>query len=237
MYGENFILFCMITKDYSFFKYSSNNRGIKPVNVAKIKKSMEKYGFIAGRPVLCTPDGVVVDGQHRLEAAKELNIPVLYEIVTTDFVKTMIELNSTQTNWVLLDYINSYADQGVDCYRKLLKFQEKYKLGMSNCILIYMNKSINKSADIRAGKVFVINPDAEAIADFILNCDFVPYYKEHKFIQAINTVYKRLNKEQLNKIKTNLIAIPQFAKATEYIMAFENILNKGKIPANRIKLS
>lgn len=227
----------MTTKDYSFFKYSSNNRGIKPVNVAKIKKSMEKYGFIAGRPVLCTAEGVIVDGQHRFEAAKELNLPILYEIVTTDFVKTMIELNSTQTNWELLDYINSYADQGIDCYRKLLKFQEKYKLGMSNSIFVYLDKTTNRSSDIREGKVFTINPNAEAVADFILNCNFVPYYKEHKFIQAVNAVYKRLNKEQLQKIKTNLIAIPQFAKASDYIMAFENILNKGKIPANRIKLS
>lgn len=98
-------------------------------------------------------------------------------------------------------------------------------------------KTTNRSSDIREGKVFTINPNAEAVADFILNCNFVPYYKEHKFIQAVNAVYKRLNKEQLQKIKTNLIAIPQFAKASDYIMAFENILNKGKIPANRIKLS
>lgn len=227
----------MVTKDYSFFKYSTNNRGIKPINVDKIKKSMIKFGFITGRPVLCTADGVIVDGQHRFEAAKQLGLSISYEIVETDFVETMIELNSTQTNWALLDYINSYADQGIDCYRKLLKFQEKYKLGMSNSIMVYMHNSTNRSGDIRIGKVFPINPNAEAIADFILNCEHIPYAKEHKFIQALSVVYKRLNKEQLQKIKTNLIAIPQFAKASDYIVAFENILNKGKISANRIKLS
>jgi hypothetical protein len=46
------------------FKFSDNNRGIKPVSVAKLKASMQEYGFITGRPVLCTSEGVIIDGQH-----------------------------------------------------------------------------------------------------------------------------------------------------------------------------
>jgi hypothetical protein len=226
----------MVTKDYSFFKYSVNNRGVKPKNVKKIIESMQKYGFISGRPVLCTVDGTIVDGQHRFEAAKELNLEISYEIVSSDFIKTMIDLNSTQTNWALLDYIQSYANQSIDCYRKLLKFEEKYNLGMSNTISICMYNSINKSLDIRKGKIFDINPWADRIAEFVLNCDAVPYYKDHKFIQAICSVYRKLNKEQLTKIKSNLISVPQFGKASDYIVAFENIINKSKRGENRIKL-
>lgn len=227
----------MKTKNYSMFKFSGSNRGIKSASVAKLKASMQEYGFITGRPILCTKEGVIIDGQHRLKAAEELGIEVDYEITDGDTMKKMIELNATQTNWALVDYINSYAAQNIDCYRKLLKFQEKYKLGMSNNILILVAYGKNVSSEIRSGRELKINPNADAIADFILNCSHVPYYKEHKFIQAINAVYKRLNKEQLLKIKKNLIAIPQFAKSSDYITAFENVLNKGKIPANRIKLS
>jgi hypothetical protein len=219
------------------FIFSDYNREIKQKSVEKIKKSMETYGFIEGRPVLCNVDGVVIDGQHRLFAAKQLGIEVHYEIIKGDITKKMIELNSTQTNWALIDYINSYANQNVDCYRKLLKFQDKYKLGMSNSIVVFIQGSKCISGDIREGKIFNINPNAEQIADFVLNCTFVPYYKEHKFVQAICNVYKKLTKAQLQKIKTNLIAVPQFSKSSDYIIAFENILNKGKRGENRVKLS
>ena len=227
----------MKTKNYSFFSYVKSNREIKPANVAKIKNSMEVYGFMDGRPILCTRAGEVIDGQHRLEAAKELNIEVVYEFVEDGATEKMIVLNATQTNWALNDYINSYANQNIDCYRKLLKFQEKYKFSMSNSISLFIYGTKSVSNDIRAGKIFTINPYAEPVAEFILNCSHVPYYKEHKFINAINTVFKKLTGEQLRKIKTNLISVPQFSKSGDYIIAFENILNKSKREKDRVKLS
>jgi hypothetical protein len=226
----------MVTKDYGKFKFSENNREIKHGSVEKLKSSMKEHGFIAGRPVLITKDGVVVDGQHRLLAAKELDIDVHYDIIDGDYMKKMIELNSTQTNWTLTDYIKSYASLHVDCYRKLLKFQEKYKLGMSVTIALCIDNKI-KTSDIRLGKLFVMNPYAEDIADFVLNCTHIPYNKDYKFIQAINNVYKKLNRAQLGKLKTNLISVPQLSKSADYVIAFENILNKGKHGQNRVKLS
>ena len=198
---------------------------------------MEAYGFMPGRPILCTEDGVIIDGQHRFEAAKQLGIEVEYEIVGEDIINKMIILNSTQTNWALTDYIVSYSNQNIDCYRKLLKFQEKYKLGMSNSISLFIQGTKSVSSDIRAGKIFAMNPYAEPIAEFLLNCHMIPYSKEHKFVNAINSVYRRLNSEQLKKLKINLISVPQFSKASDYIIAFENILNKNKREKDRIKLS
>jgi hypothetical protein len=227
----------MKTRNYAFFSYSENNRSIKPASVAKMKKSLEAYGFISGRPILCTEKGVIIDGQHRFEAAKDLGIEIVYEIIKGDIDQKMIELNSTQTNWALIDYINSYASQNIDCYRKLLKFQEKYKLGISNNMVVFIKGSQSNTANIRKGAIFNINPDADAIAEFALNCSHVPYYKEHKFIQSLNFVWSKVTKTQLQKIKVNLISVPQLSKASDYIIAYENIINKGKQGSNRIKLN
>lgn len=226
----------MKTRDYNKFKFSKNNREIKHSSVEKLKASMKEHGFISGRPVLVTSDNIVIDGQHRLIAAKELNIEMHYEVIDGDYMKKMIELNSTQTNWTLTDYIKSYASLNIECYRKLLRFQEKYKLGMSVSIALCINNKI-KTSDIRLGKQFVINEYAEDIAEFVLNCTAVPYNKDYKFIQAINNVYKKLNRAQLTKLKTNLISVPQLSKSADYVIAFENILNKGKHGQNRVKLS
>lgn len=226
----------MKTRDYNKFKFSKNNREIKHSSVEKLKASMKEHGFISGRPVLVTSDNIVIDGQHRLIAAKELDIEMHYEVIDGDYMKKMIELNSTQTNWTLTDYIKSYASLNIECYRKLLRFQEKYKLGMSVSIALCINNKI-KTSDIRLGKQFVINEYAEDIAEFVLNCTAVPYNKDYKFIQAINNVYKKLNRAQLSKLKANLISVPQLSKSADYVVAFENILNKGKHGQNRIKLS
>jgi len=200
---------------------------LKLKKISEIKESMKKFGFIPGRPVLITKEGVIIDGQHRFLAAKDLDIDVEFEILEGDYIEKMIQLNCTQSNWTLEDYINSYAIQNIDCYRKLLKFQEKYDLSMSSAIAILFGAGI-KSSDIRKGDSIKIKSNAEAVADFILNCNTIAYNKDHKFIRAIVNVYDKLTKSQLNRLKSRLIIVPKLSNTNDFIIAFENVINKGK---------
>jgi ribosomal protein L18E len=225
----------MRTKDYSKFKFSKENREIKTKTVNSIKESMKKFGFITGRPVLINTDGIIVDGQHRFLAAKDLGIEIEFEIITGDYINKMIELNSTQSNWTLEDYVNSYASQNIDCYRKLLKFQEKYDLSLSSAITIFFG-GVNSSS-IRKGENLKIRQNAEQIADFISNCHSVPYNKDNKFIRAIVNVYEKLTKSQLNRLRLNLIVIPKLSNANDFVIAFENVINKGKKGIHKVYLS
>lgn len=226
----------MKTKNYSKFVFSKENREVKTKTVMSIKESMQKFGFIPGRPVLITKEWVIIDGQHRFLAAKDLGIEVEFEILQGDYVEKMIKLNSTQSNWSLEDYVNSYASQNVDCYRKLLKFQEKYELSLSSAITIFFGAGI-KSSNIRNGEILKIRGNAEQIADFILNCGIVSYNKDNKFVRAIVSVYDKLTKSQLNKLKSRLIIIPKLSNSQDFITAFENIINKGKRGDYKIDLN
>lgn len=217
----------MKTKNYAKFTFSKENREIKIKKISEIKESMKKFGFIPGRPVLITKEGVIIDGQHRFLAAKDLEIDVEFEILEGDYIEKMIQLNCTQSNWTLENYINSYAVQNIDCYRKLLKFQEKYDLSMSSAIAILFGAGI-KSSDIRKGENIKIRTNADAVADFILNCNTISYNKDHKFIRAVVNVYDKLTKSQLNKLKSRLIIIPKLSNTNDFIIAFENVINKGK---------
>ena len=217
----------MKTNNYSKFVFSKENREIKTKTVLAIKESMTRFGFITGRPVLITKEWLIVDGQHRFLAAKDLGIEVEFEILEGDHVDQMILLNSTQSNWTLEDYINSYANQNVDCYRKLLKFKEKYELNLSSAITILFGAGV-ASANIRKGDVLKINPNAERIAEFVLNCNTVSYNKDNKFVRAIVSVYDKLTKSQLLKLRSRLIIIPKLSNSTDFVTAFENIINKGK---------
>lgn len=217
----------MKTKNYSKFVFSKQNREIKPKTVLSIKESMKKFGFIPGRPVLITKEWIIIDGQHRFLAAKDLGIEVEFEILEGNYLDKMIQLNSTQSNWSLEDYVNSYASQNVDCYRRLLKFQEKYDLNLSSAITIFFGAGI-KSLNIRNGEVLKIRGNADQIADFILNCNTVSYNKDNKFVRAIVSVYDKLTKSQLNKLKSRLLIVPKLSNSQDFITAFENIINKGK---------
>lgn len=217
----------MKTKNYSKFVFSKQNREIKPKTVLAIKESMQKFGFIPGRPVLITKEWLIIDGQHRFLAAKDLGIEVEFEILEGNYLDKMIQLNSTQSNWTLEDYVTSYANQNIDCYRKLLKFQEKYDLNLSSAITIFFGAGI-KSADIKKGGVLKIRENAEQIAEFILNCSTVSYNKDNKFVRAIVSVHDKLTKSQLNKLKSRLLIVPKLSNSQDFIIAFENIINKGK---------
>jgi len=207
--------------------FSKQNREVKTKTILAIKESMAKFGFIPGRPVLITKEWLIIDGQHRLLAARDLGIEVEFEILEGDYLEKMIQLNSTQSNWTLEDYVNSYASQNIDCYRKLLKFKEKYDLNLSSAITILFNTS-TKSCDIKKGEIISINTNAEQIAEFVSNCHTIAYNKDNKFIRAICSVYTKLTKSQLNKLKSRLIIVPKLSNSTDFVTAFENIINKGK---------
>jgi len=225
----------METKDYSKFKLLSSNREVKDSVVKKIIASIKEWGVIPGRPVLVDKDFNVVDGQHRLEALKVLNLPVQYEVIEGDIIAKTMALNSSQAQWQLIDYIKSFADQGVDCYRKLLKFEEKYKFGITSTINLTIQGKI-KSSDIRKGKIFDVQNDSDLIAEYILSLEKLPFYKTKDFIRAIIILYKKANPAQLNIIRNNILKVPRFANSSDYITAFENIINYKKRGSNIIKL-
>ncbi|MEQ9286955.1 MAG: ParB N-terminal domain-containing protein [Cyclobacteriaceae bacterium] len=66
------------TNDYSSFKKIKGNRGIDPQHVNRLEHSFKKKHLKT--PILLNEKMEIVDGQHRVEAAKNLNLPVYYII-------------------------------------------------------------------------------------------------------------------------------------------------------------
>jgi len=152
----------METRDYSKFKFLKTNREISESTVKKIIASIKEWGIIPGRPVLVDGDYNIIDGQHRFMAIKSLGHPIPYEVISGDVIAKTMALNSNQAQWKLIDYINSYSEQGIECYRKFLKFEEKYKFGISSSLLICFMKQ--SGIDIRKGKELKFIDEAEEIA-------------------------------------------------------------------------
>lgn len=113
-----------VTEDYSIFNQLNGNRKVMPRHVNEIVNSIQKNGYYPV-PILVDNNYTIIDGQHRFEALKQLNLPVYY--VKNGFIDNdCIELNANSKNWNVVDYIKFYASKGIKDYQNLLNLWTPY---------------------------------------------------------------------------------------------------------------
>lgn len=107
------------TSQYDMFTSLEGNRSVRDGRKDKIIKSIRRIGYIPV-PIVVNEKMEVIDGQGRLEVLKELGFPVCYIIVPGLTIEHCVAMNINQTNWTMMDYIESYAHQGNENYKRLL---------------------------------------------------------------------------------------------------------------------
>lgn len=120
----NYSTICLFkTDNYSWFKRYDKNREISRSNVSRLKKSIRWHNFLQHDPILVSIDGYVIDGQHRLEACKELGEPVYFVVYPSrDFGEIIQALNSAQEKWTAANYVHFHDDKDeVQFIQKLQK--------------------------------------------------------------------------------------------------------------------
>lgn len=116
-----------VTQDYSLFKKLEGNRGVTRSRAQKIKKSIQKVGYITS-PILVNEKMEIIDGQGRFEALKDLGLPIEYIQQENLGIRECVAMNVIQSNWNLKDYILSYAEKGVQSYIYIKNIMDKYKI-------------------------------------------------------------------------------------------------------------
>ena len=114
------------TNQYDMFKRLEWNRAVTNARKEKIKRSIIKNGYIMS-PVCVNEDYAVIDGQGRVEALKELEMPVHYYVVPGAGREECIAMNVNGTNWSVQDFIDSYANSGYEGYKRLVLLQDEFK--------------------------------------------------------------------------------------------------------------
>jgi len=227
----------MQTNDYDVFDTFNSNRPVSESSVKKIMESIQKIGYIEANPIIVNKDFLIIDGQHRYEACKRLNLPIFYEEVDIDADLAMIQLNASQKSWKLMDYVHAHACKGIECYVELEKFSEKHKLGQTNSLNILL-KAYGSSGKIRTGKNFPVNANAEKIVSFILQCyEYLHFAKSTDFVVAVTVMFDRINDESISRILKDLMTFKQQATVNDYLLMFENIHNRSvRLLSKRISL-
>lgn len=119
------------TKNYSMFtRHEGENRPFDLSKHRRLLDSMKFYGFLQEFPIVCVRDKkgnlVVKDGQHRLAIAQSLGLTVFWVEASKDWDVAVV--NSTAKPWVLRDYAEKHAANGLTGYRDGLEFADLHHL-------------------------------------------------------------------------------------------------------------
>lgn len=151
------------TTDYGQFKLMKGNRVVDYNHVRRLKREMEENPeMVAASPILVNESLFVVDGQHRLQAALELKVPIFYIVSEGATIEATRHLNITQRRWKLLDFAQSYADSGRTDYLTFLRVYAKYPNLAPGIVRTYLagSSKTGLESDFRRGDFKVDDVEA-----------------------------------------------------------------------------
>ena len=217
------------TKDYDQFILVATNRPVDKNHVLKLKNSITKKNLLHLNPIIVNEQFNVIDGQHRLQAARELELDI-YFIKSQDIGQEDIAtLNTNKKMWQIGDYVRYHAKNGKKAYHALQLFMKNFHfLPPSNAILIACG-DINPR-DVRDGNLKDLNLDeAEAFMGRLsdIRNHFADAYSR-KFVMAVRVCEKVAgyeHKKMVEKIAANPRALKPCTTGKEYIKMLEEIYN------------
>lgn len=235
------------TYNLSIFNQIKGNRPPNPQHIRRLVDSIKTHGILQN-PIIVNEKMDVIDGQHRLLAAKEAGSGVFYIVVNGYALHEVQILNLNQKNWTKKDFMEGYADMGVEPYVKLRNFTRKNnELNITDCIALCQNSSSSSmnglSNKYRADRTVTNQKEVfeegtwkgknfELAQDWADKLKLIkPYYKGFNrsvFIGAMIGLFKHENFdffEFLNKLKTQPQKLEDCSNVNQYRLLIEDIYN------------
>lgn len=128
------------TKNYRLFERHSNEN--RPLDIKKhraLVASMKLYGWLACFPMVVLRNAkggplIVKDGQHRLAIAESLGLAVHYVVDDSDFDVAVV--NSAAKPWVIRDYAQKFAANGLKQYQEAIDFADNHGLPLGKAVAL-----------------------------------------------------------------------------------------------------
>ena len=215
------------TKNYDMFSTLTGNRNINPLHLSRLIDSMKEEHLMS--PIIVNEDYEVIDGQHRLIASKELNLPIHYIVQHNYNLSHIQRYNQNSKDWTMMDFISGYAELGNKDYKYLLDFYQETDLTITSCITLLSNSGSATNA-IRNG-VWKARHKARAkeICQWLgLIRRYYDNVNRKTFVSALIKMYDNENfnfAHLLSKIQLQPMALVDCHKTDDYIMLIESIYN------------
>lgn len=230
------------TSDYKKFKHIDGNRQVIDSHVLRLVRSFEQRYLV--RIIIVNEKFQVIDGQHSLEGAERTGKPVRYVVVPGYGLKEVQIYNTNVATWKKSDYLQSYADLGLEPYLLMQEFMNDYPefgIGATEVILTQLYRGSNNTVSTAPGKKLTVKtfeeggleiPDYEQsklIADKIL--EFKPFYQGFNrlvFVRTILTLLKHPaynHKQMISKLGYQSTKLVDCSNVEQYKMLLEDIYN------------
>lgn len=227
------------TKDYDQFVFDDKNRALNERHVRELVDSIDERNLLHIEPGVIGKGMIVIDGQHRLEAARRLEVPYWYLHDESLSIEDAPRLNQHQFNWDLNQWENFWIQSGKEDYKKLKQFREQYGLPISVSIsLTYSQNAFASGKDndtYRAGDYeYQYGEFAETIAsmlDDIQNVggeNKIDFAKNTTFIKAILTAVKSGEYDHdhfMEQLRSAPYMLERQANRKQYLRNIEDLYN------------
>ena len=145
MNNNNVVNHVLQTNVHTMFKRQKGNRPINKNHLNRLTLSMkDNYLF---SPILVNEKMEVIDGQHRLQAQTELNLPVPYIVIDGYGVEETRILNQNTNNWTANNFMEAFCDLRMKeylKYRDFHNFERQLESSFSKWKDIFVQPSPNK---------------------------------------------------------------------------------------------
>jgi hypothetical protein len=231
------------TSDLNIFKSIDGNRVPNLIHVNRLTESIKKYGMKCN-PILVNENMEVIDGQHRLLAAKNANASVYFIIIPGSNLDDVHTLNLNQKNWNRKDFMEGYARMGLMPYIKLQAFvKSNDDYTFNDCVALCSNMSTLGSTTVLAGSrvakyKHTIEEGTWTGKDFNLGQEWAnkirmikPYYSGYNrsvFVGTMITLLANPNfdfNEFMHKLRIQPTALLDCANREQYKTLIEDIYN------------
>jgi len=233
------------TSQYGLFSYDARNRPVDPRRVKALVKSMKEIGFI-NQPIKVTKGGVIIDGQHRLEAAKVAAVPILFYIDYSkgDVYQKMSTSNRLGKMWTKQDHIHGLSQEGLPAYVSLSNFQMEYpEIKMTEQLMLMQNNTSTMYKDDfgdgkwKHGSIKTAKMWANQIMEI------KPYYADFNKSLFIRSMIEIFNKhpefiwgEFMKKVKLRPAMLYPCGDRRQYKQMIEKIYNHHRRNSDKIRL-
>lgn len=222
------------TKNYKQFKKLRGNRAIYRPHLNQLIKSIQEENMLAYNPIEVTENMEVVDGQHRLEAAKLLKVEIYYLINPKATIQTTTLENTALREWKNSDYLNKYIELGYQEYIDLAEFAKEYNISVALATWIgfdeYLQPQRLRKEFAKGRFAFKDREKAHNVASFVNELKKYCEYNEwgqREFLRALDVMIKSGvdQKKFLYKLQAGNQVLTRRESMKDYVREFEDVLD------------
>lgn len=224
------MVFAQSTMEYDMFHYSTKNRPLDSKHLAKLIAAIKRKNLLRDNPIKVDADGTVIDGQHRLEAAKFLRVPIYYQTTTDMTIEDAAEINGPVKKWTRNDHMAVYCEDGRVEYLKLKKFLQRHpklSLNLATSLTYYGDRTANsfEAGEYKCNDIDFAEEVTQALSDF---AEYIPYAYEPPFVAAVKHLLEHAeydHKRMVDKLKYTSAMLRKCTNSLDYLRTFEVIYN------------